>query len=132
MLKWIEPDQHVVALTNTYLQFYLAIPPLEALTFLLRLYIVTSGRTQSILFIFAFGNVVNILSHYICLYHLHMDIRAAPISMTLAYTAIVLCSIVYIRTSPIYEETWHPVTYACLQEWDVYLKLAVPGVMSIM
>ncbi len=78
------------------------------------------------------GNVVNILSHCICLYYLHMGIRAAPISITLAYVSIVITGILYTRFSSMYEETWHPVTRACLQEWNVYLKLALPGVVSMM
>jgi hypothetical protein len=61
-----------------------------------------------------------------------MGIRAAPISITLAYVSIVITGILYIRFSSMYEETWYPITRACLQEWNVYLKLALPGVVSMM
>jgi Na+-driven multidrug efflux pump len=99
---------------------------------MLRMYIANTGRTRILIYINLIGNVINILSHYICIYHLHLGIRSAPISITLAYASIVIASVVYIRFSSIYEETWHPVTRACLLEWNTYLKLALPGVLAIM
>ena len=77
------------------------------------------------------GNAVNIVLHYILLHHLHFDVRAAPISITCAYASIVITAIIYMRISRIYEETWHPITYACLQDWTMFLKLALPGVLSV-
>ncbi len=132
VLKWIQHDDSVIALTNISLQSYVALVPLDALALLLRTYIASSGRNLPLLVINGLGNVVNIISHYICLYIIHMGIYAAPVSITLAYATIVLSAMIYIRTSSLYEETWHPITRACLQEWNVYLKLAFSGLISVM
>ncbi|CAF1486730.1 unnamed protein product [Adineta ricciae] len=130
-LRWIEHDPHVITLTNTFLQLYLPVVPLDAVISLLRMYLASCGRTHPIVIIFAIGNVIHIISLYICLYYLHIGLHAVPISAIVSYTTILLAFVTYIRSSTLYEETWRPVTRACLREWDTYLKLAVPGAFSI-
>ncbi len=61
-----------------------------------------------------------------------MGFRAAPVSLILAYASILITAIIYIRFSSIYKDTWHPITRACLQEWDIFLKLALPGAVLVM
>jgi MATE family multidrug resistance protein len=131
-LKWIEKDTYILGVADKFLQTYLLVVPFDGLSLILRMYIASTGRIRILVYMNIIGNVVNILSHYICLYHLHMGIRASPISITLAYISLVITALIYIRFSSMYEETWHPVTRACLQEWNVYLKLALPGVVSMM
>jgi MATE family multidrug resistance protein len=131
-LKWIEEDTYILAVADKFLKTYLLVVPFDGLSLILRMYIATTDRIRILLYMNIIGNVVNILSHYICLYYLQIGIRAAPISITLAYVSLVITGILYIRFSSMYEETWHPITRACLQEWNVYLKLALPGVVSMM
>jgi Na+-driven multidrug efflux pump len=99
---------------------------------LLRIYVASTGRVIPIFIVHIIGNIFNFISHYICIYQLNLGIRAAPISITIAYTAIVLCYVVYIRFSSLYADTWHPITRACLQEWNIYLQYALPGVVVMM
>ncbi len=128
----MEKDPTVLELADRFLQLYLPVAPLDALSLMLRMYIASTGRTRALVYMNLVGNGVNIVSHYICIYYLLLDIRSAPISITFAYASIVITGILYIRFSPIYEETWHPITRACLQNWSTYLNLAIPGVVSIM
>ncbi len=79
MLEWIEKDKQVLAITNEFLQFFLLVVPFNALSLMLRMYIANTGRTQVFIYINLIRNVINILSHYICIYHLHLGIRSAPI-----------------------------------------------------
>jgi Na+-driven multidrug efflux pump len=99
---------------------------------LLQKYIASNEKTWALLIINLIGNSVNILLNYVFLYKLHLGIRSVPISTAIAYVIIVLCAILYIRFSSIYTETWHPINRACLDEWNIYLKLSVPGVLMVM
>ncbi len=129
-MKWIEKDAYILEVAEKFLQAYLLVVPFDGLSLILRMYIASTGRIRILVYMNIIGNVVNILSHYICLYYLQMGIYAAPISITLAYVSLVITALIYIRFSSMYEETWRPVTRACLQEWNVYLKFALPGVVS--
>ncbi|CAF4334985.1 unnamed protein product, partial [Rotaria sp. Silwood2] len=128
VLKWIQGDQEVLTLVNRFIRIYIFVLPFDALSLLLGMYIASSGRTVPLIIINMIGNAINVLSHYICLYHLHLGICSTPVSMIIAYCSIVLSAIIYIRYSPIYIEAWCPIDRKCLQEWNVYLKLAIPGV----
>jgi Na+-driven multidrug efflux pump len=99
---------------------------------LLQKYIASNEKTWPLLIINLIGNSVNILLNYVFLYKLHLGIRSVPISTAIAYVIIVLCASLYIRFSSIYNETWHPINRACLDEWNIYLKLSVPGVLMVM
>ncbi|CAF0928092.1 unnamed protein product [Adineta steineri] len=130
ILSLFMKNQHTITLTDNILRCYLFLVPLDALALLLRSYITSSGRIFPTVVIYLIGNIVNIISHYICLYHTDINIYSSPLSIILSYLTIVISIIIYIRISFFYEETWHPITHACLQEWNIYLKLALPGVMS--
>jgi Na+-driven multidrug efflux pump len=99
---------------------------------LLQKYIASNEKTWPLLIINLIGNIVNIGLNYLFLFKLHLGVRSMPISMAISYTIIVLCAFLYIRFSSIYRETWHPISRACLDEWDVYLRLSAPGVLMVM
>lgn len=99
---------------------------------LLQKYIASNEKTWPLLIINIISNAVNAILLYIFLYKLHLGIRFAPISIAISYTVIFLCAFLYIRFSSIYKETWHPINRACLDEWNMYLRLSVPGVLMIM
>jgi Na+-driven multidrug efflux pump len=128
----IVADTHVVALVNTYLQDFLLMAPLTALSLSLRVYIATIKKTLSIAVVNVIGNIINILSHYICLYQFHWGIHSAPVSITIANVSIVLGYIICIRCSSLYTDTCHSITRDCLREWKIYLKYALPGVVVIL
>jgi Na+-driven multidrug efflux pump len=99
---------------------------------LLQKYIASNEKTWSLLIMNLIGNIVNCSLNYLFLYKLHLGVRSMPISITISYAIIVLCAVLYIRFSSIYHQTWHPINRACLDEWNVYLRLSVPGVLMIM
>ncbi|CAF1212459.1 unnamed protein product [Adineta ricciae] len=132
LLKFVEHDQQVVKLADIFLRSFLLAVPCDGLSMLLQKYIASNEKTWPLLIINLIGNTVNALLNYVFLYKLHLGIRSVPLSMTISYAIIALCAALYIRFSTIYAETWHPITRACLEEWNVYLRLSAPGVLMIM
>jgi len=121
-----------VKYVNQFTQIFIFVAPLDGISSILRMYIATAGKTSALIYIHLIGNGVNILAHYICLYQLNMGVRGAAVSLIIAFASLVILSILYIRFSSVYKETWYPITRACLQEWDIYLKLGIPGVALMM
>lgn len=99
---------------------------------LLQKYIASNEKTVPLLIINLIGNVINACLNYIFLFKTNIGIRSVPISIAITYMILVICALLYIRFSSIYLETWHPINRACLDEWNVYLKLSVPGVFMVM
>jgi len=132
LLNVIEHDHNIVVLASQFLKIFVVVLPFDALAILLLKYIAANEKTWPLLIINIIGNGVNALSHYICLFKLDLGIRSSPISIALSYFIIAICSIIYIRLSSIYKDTWHPITKACLQEWNIYLRLSTPGVFMIL
>lgn len=132
LLNIIEHDRHVVVLASEFLKLFFFVLPCDALAILLLKYIATNEKTWALLIINIIGNVINALFHYVCLFKLGLGIRSAPISLALSYLIIALCAMIYIRFSSIYRETWYPISKDCLKEWDIYLRLSLPGVCMIL
>jgi MATE family multidrug resistance protein len=132
VLRLIEHDQEVVRLADLFLRSFLLAVPFDGLSMLFQKYIASNEKTWPLLVINLIGNSVNGILNYLFLYKFHLGIRSVSLSITISYGIIALCALLYIRFSSIYTETWHPITRACLEEWNVYLKLSVPGVIMIM
>jgi Na+-driven multidrug efflux pump len=132
LLKMIEHDRQVVELADTFLRWFLLVVPFDGLSMLLQKYIASNERTWPLFSINVVGNLINAISNALLLYKFDFGIRAVPISLTLAYATNCLCAIVYIRFSSIYKETWYPFSRAIFDEWNIYLKLSIPGIFMIM
>ncbi|CAF0755749.1 unnamed protein product [Adineta steineri] len=132
VLKLVEHDHEVVRLADIFLRSFLLAVPFDGLSMLLQKYIASNEKTWPLLIINLIGNGINALLNYLFLYKFHLGIRSVPLSITISYGVIALCALIYIRVSSIYKETWHPITRACLDEWNVYLKLSIPGVLMVM
>ncbi|CAF2343498.1 unnamed protein product [Rotaria sp. Silwood2] len=132
VLKLIEHDQEVVRIADAFLRSFIVAVPFDGLSMLLQKYIASNEKTWPLLVINLIGNGVNGLLNYLFLYKFHLGVRSVPISITISYGIIALCAFFYIRFSSIYNETWHPINRACLNEWSVYLKLSVPGILMVM
>ena len=119
-------------LTDEFLRSFLIVVPCDGLSMLLQKYIASNEKTVPLLVINFIGNLVNLVLNYLFLYHFDLGIRSIPMAMAIAYASNSVCAMIYIRLSSIYKKTWHPVNRACLQEWDAYLKLSIPGIIMIM
>lgn len=127
----IEHDQDIVHHANIYLQYFTLATPFLSMSITLRMFILTTGRKLPIVLSNIIANMINAFAHYIFLYKFNLGIRAAPLSITIAYVFIVLCYILYIRFSSLYDETWQPISRPCLEDWHIYLKYAIPGIIIV-
>ncbi|CAF3817083.1 unnamed protein product [Rotaria sp. Silwood1] len=129
LTRFIKNDEQYIQLINEYLTFAIVTVPFEAFSILVQKFTVNHGITSPLLVVNTIGNIVNIIAHYILLHIFNLGVRAPPIAFSCAYLSMALSCIIYIRWSSIAKETWHSPTRDCLQEWNMYLKLGIPGII---
>jgi MATE family multidrug resistance protein len=61
-----------------------------------------------------------------------MGIKGAPIAINISSFCLVIMIFYYIYIMKIYVDTWPGWSLESLYDWEVYLKLAVPGVSLIL
>ncbi len=61
-----------------------------------------------------------------------MGIKGAPIAINISSFCLVIMIFFYIYIMKIYVDTWPGWSLESLYDWEVYLKLAVPGVSLIL
>ncbi|XP_053130693.1 multidrug and toxin extrusion protein 1 isoform X2 [Hemicordylus capensis] len=75
------------------------------------------------------GNVVNVVANLIFLYQLDMGVRGSAWANTIAQYSQAIALFLYIRWKKLHVETWGGWSAACLQEWDVFMALAIPSML---
>jgi hypothetical protein len=59
-------------------------------------------------------------------------IRGAAIAVDLSTFILALITFLYIYVSKLYVSTWNGWSKDSLYDWDVYLRLAIPGLLTIL
>ncbi|XP_072834695.2 multidrug and toxin extrusion protein 2 isoform X1 [Pogona vitticeps] len=75
------------------------------------------------------GNIVNLVANYVFLYELDMGVTGSAWANTIAQYSQAIALFLYIRWKKLHVETWGGWSIECLQEWDVFMSLAVPSML---
>jgi len=73
----------------------------------------------------------NILLHYVFLSKLKWGINGSAIAQDISYGIMAILNVSYLIISKVYEKTWAGWTFDCFQEWGVFCKLALSGLVMI-
>uniref|UniRef100_A0A8D2L4E1 Solute carrier family 47 member 2 n=1 Tax=Varanus komodoensis TaxID=61221 RepID=A0A8D2L4E1_VARKO len=75
------------------------------------------------------GNIVNLIANYVFLHELHMGVKGSAWANTIAQYSQAIALFLYIRWKKLHAETWGGWSTDCLQEWNVFMALAVPSML---
>ncbi|XP_053130694.1 multidrug and toxin extrusion protein 1 isoform X3 [Hemicordylus capensis] len=129
ILLLIRQDPEVSRLTQVYVMIF--IPALPA-TFIYQLqmrYLQNQRIIWPEVLCGIAGNVVNVVANLIFLYQLDMGVRGSAWANTIAQYSQAIALFLYIRWKKLHVETWGGWSAACLQEWDVFMALAIPSML---
>ncbi|XP_061461276.1 multidrug and toxin extrusion protein 1 isoform X2 [Rhineura floridana] len=129
LLLLIRQDPDVSRLTQVYVMIF--IPALPA-TFIYQIqmrYLQNQRIIWPEVLCGIAGNVVNLIANYIFLYQLHMGVRGSAWANTIAQFSQAIALFLYIRWKKLHTETWGGWSLDCLQEWDIFMSLAVPSML---
>uniref|UniRef100_A0A3Q0RWM0 Multidrug and toxin extrusion protein n=1 Tax=Amphilophus citrinellus TaxID=61819 RepID=A0A3Q0RWM0_AMPCI len=79
----------------------------------------------------AVGNVFNAAINYIFLYPLELGVAGSAASNAISQYLLALFLYVYICWRGLHRSTWGGWTLDCLQEWGLFIKLAIPSMLMI-
>ncbi|XP_063002870.1 multidrug and toxin extrusion protein 1 [Elgaria multicarinata webbii] len=77
------------------------------------------------------ANIVNLVANYIFIYELHMGVRGSAWANTIAQYSQAIALFLYIRWKKLHVKTWGGWSTECLQEWNVFMALAIPSMLMI-
>ncbi|XP_073779872.1 multidrug and toxin extrusion protein 1 isoform X2 [Danio rerio] len=77
------------------------------------------------------ANVANVLTNYILLHWLELGVYGSAAANTISQIYICAFLYLYIRWKKLHVETWGGWSCDSLQEWDGYMKLAIPSTMML-
>uniref|UniRef100_A0A8D0B5E1 Multidrug and toxin extrusion protein n=1 Tax=Salvator merianae TaxID=96440 RepID=A0A8D0B5E1_SALMN len=131
ILLLIRQDPDVSRLTHVYVLIF--IPALPA-TFIYQLqmrYLQNQKIIWPEVFCGIAGNIVNVTANYIFIYQLHMGVRGSAWANTISQYFQVIILFLYIKWKKLHAKTWGGWTTECLQEWDIFMGLAIPSMLMI-
>ncbi|KAI0212273.1 Multidrug and toxin extrusion protein 1 [Lamellibrachia satsuma] len=77
------------------------------------------------------ANSLNAGMHYVFLYQLHWNTDASALSQAVSHFVMFSLTLIYIRWSKIYEETWGGWTTESLQYWGKFVRISISGMTMV-
>ncbi|KAI8519853.1 hypothetical protein Bbelb_031100 [Branchiostoma belcheri] len=87
------------------------------------------GIVYPAMFINLFVNILNVPANYLCILYFGWGVRGAAIATGVTQYLLCLFMFLYIRVRKLHLQTWPGWRSDCLQEWGVYVKLAIAGLL---
>ncbi|XP_044539713.1 multidrug and toxin extrusion protein 2-like, partial [Gracilinanus agilis] len=77
------------------------------------------------------ANGINVLANYIFVSVLDMGVPGSALANTISQFIQAIVLFLYIMVRKLYRETWEGWSLQCLQDWEAFLSLAIPGMLMI-
>lgn len=92
-------------------------------------------QTQSIVYptliIGIVANALNAGLHMLLVKQADMGTNGSAVCQVISYTAMLLMTVAYILGSKVYEETWDGWSRECFEDWGLFFKLGIPGMLMV-
>ncbi|XP_077338389.1 multidrug and toxin extrusion protein 2-like [Lithobates pipiens] len=123
------PD--IARLTQKYVMIFIPALPATFLQQLLLGYLQNQGILWPQVFIGVAVNIMNAVVNVIFLYIFKMEFEGSAWANTVSQWMMSLTIFIYIVGKKLHVETWGGWSKDCLQEWDIYLYLAIPSMLML-
>ncbi|XP_078688748.1 multidrug and toxin extrusion protein 2-like isoform X2 [Branchiostoma floridae x Branchiostoma belcheri] len=129
LLLLTHQDPEVARLAGEFVTLFIPALPGVFLFFLSTKYLSTQGIVYPAMFINLFVNILNVPANYLCILYFGWGVRGAAIATGVTQYLLCLFMFLYIRVRKLHLQTWPGWRSDCLQEWGVYVKLAIAGLL---
>ncbi|XP_019629810.1 PREDICTED: multidrug and toxin extrusion protein 2-like [Branchiostoma belcheri] len=131
LLLLTHQDPEVARLAGEFVTLFIPALPGVFLFFLSTKYLSTQGIVYPAMFINLFVNILNVPANYLCILYFGWGVRGAAIATGVTQYLLCFFMFLYIRVRKLHLQTWPGWRSDCLQEWGVYVKLAIAGLLMV-
>ncbi|XP_037543922.1 multidrug and toxin extrusion protein 1 [Nematolebias whitei] len=131
LLLLLYQEEEVARIAQLYVMVFLPAVPAMFLHQLQVSYLQNQGIILPQMYTAAVANIFNLGINYLLISVLELGVVGSAVANSLSQIIICLLLFGYIRWKKLHEQTWGGWSTECLQDWDSYMKLAVPSVFMI-
>ncbi|XP_072496101.1 multidrug and toxin extrusion protein 2 [Notamacropus eugenii] len=131
ILLLLRQNPDVCRITQEYVMIFIPALPAIFLYSLEVKYLQNQGIVWPQVLSGILGNGINGLANYIFVYALNMGVPGSALANTISQYCQAIILFLYIVVRKLYLETWGGWSLQCLQEWEAFLSLAIPGMLMI-
>ncbi|XP_028277136.1 multidrug and toxin extrusion protein 1 isoform X2 [Parambassis ranga] len=131
LLLIMHQEAEVARIAQIYIMAFLPAVPAMFLHQLQVSYLQNQGIILPQMYTAAAANIINLGFNYILIFSLDLGVIGSAIANSLSWITICLLLFGYIRWKNLHQQTWGGWSTECLQEWDSYMKLAVPSTFMV-
>ncbi|XP_028632401.1 multidrug and toxin extrusion protein 1 [Grammomys surdaster] len=131
ILLLFRQDPDVSRLTQTYVMIFIPALPVTFLYTLQVKYLLNQGIVLPQIMTGIAANLVNALANYLFLYQLHLGVMGSALANTISQFALAILLFLYILWRGLHQATWGGWSWECLQDWESFLRLAIPSMLML-
>ncbi|XP_036622505.1 multidrug and toxin extrusion protein 2-like isoform X2 [Trichosurus vulpecula] len=131
VLLLLRQNPDVCRITQEYVMIFIPALPAIFLYSLEVKYLQNQGIVWPQVLSSILGNGVNALANYFFLYILNMGVPGSALANVISQYMQSIILFLYIVVRKLHLETWAGWSLQCLQEWETFLSLAIPGMLMI-
>ncbi|KAJ0051259.1 hypothetical protein NL108_017120 [Boleophthalmus pectinirostris] len=131
LLLAVKQSSEVASLSQLYVEIFM--PALPA-TFMYQLqgkYLQNQGIMWPQVITGAIGNIFNVIINYIFLHLLKLGVAGSAAANAISQYILALLLFAYIIWRGLHKATWGGWSMDCLQEWGLFVRLAIPSMLMI-
>ncbi|XP_048468299.1 multidrug and toxin extrusion protein 1-like [Rhincodon typus] len=131
ILLAFKQSPEVAKLTNLYVLVFIPALPAVFLYHLEIRYLQNQGITMPPVFIGVLVNILNALINYLLLNIFSLGVQGSAAANAVSQYCQAIFLFVYIRWRKLYVNTWAAWSTDCLQEWGLFVRLAIPSMLML-
>ncbi|XP_076836718.1 multidrug and toxin extrusion protein 1 isoform X2 [Brachyhypopomus gauderio] len=131
VLLAMHQEPEVARIAQLYVLAFLPAVPAMFLHQLQVSYLQNQGIILPQMYTAAAANILNVAVNYVLIFRMGYGVMGSAVANSIAPIAICLLLFGYIRWKKLHVKTWGGWSIASLQEWDTFLKLAIPSTLML-
>ncbi|XP_055080743.1 multidrug and toxin extrusion protein 1-like [Periophthalmus magnuspinnatus] len=131
LLLAVKQSPEVASLSQLYVEIFMPALPAAFMYQLQGKYLQNQGIMWPQVVTGAIGNIFNIIINYIFLHLLELGVAGSAVANAISQYILALLLFAYIIWKGLHKATWGGWSMDCLQEWGLFIRLAIPSMLMI-
>ncbi|KAK2827034.1 hypothetical protein Q7C36_017960 [Tachysurus vachellii] len=131
ILLLLQQEAEVARIAHLYVFAFLPAVPVFFLHQLQVAYLQNQGIILPQMYTAAVANVINVAVNYVLIFSMGLGVKGSAAAISVSQFFIALLLFGYIHWKKLHVSTWGGWSMSSLQEWDSFMKLAIPSTLML-